>query len=261
MRQKLIIGNWKMNGDVQQCDQLATRITKTYLSGSDNVEVVICPPALYLQSVQKRLIAGKATLKLGAQNVSDYQGGAYTGELSADMLSDVGCDYVLIGHSERRMLFNEDNVIAARKVAAAMRAGLTPVLCVGETAQEFELGQTHKVVAKQVMDVVSIIGIRNFDKVVIAYEPVWAIGSGKVATPEYAQDVHAQLRQLLAQRDHWVAEKIRILYGGSVNQQNATSLFQQADIDGALVGGASLSADQFVTICALQNRQTLQIAS
>ena len=264
MRQKLIIGNWKMNGDSQQHRQLLERITAAYrpcADTADAVVIVVCPPAPYLQAVQQQLATYSGSIKVGAQTVSDRVSGAYTGEWSATMLQDIGCEYVLVGHSERRVSFHEDDILVAHKVSAALHSGVTPVLCVGETAQEFELGQTQTVVGKQLKQVISIVGISHFDRVVIAYEPVWAIGSGKVATPEYVQSVHAFIRQQLAQRESAVAEKAAIIYGGSVNPTNAAALFAQPDIDGALVGGASLSADQFVQICALQNRQTLQVAS
>lgn len=261
MRRPLVIGNWKMNGDRDQCQRLIASINSGYTSTEGDVDIVVCPPSVYLREVHDQLRQQSSVLNLGGQNVSDQISGAYTGELSAGMLKDAGCTYVLIGHSERRSLFGEDNVVIARKVLATLDAGMIPVLCVGETLSEFELGQTQAVVLKQVMDVAAIVGIKRFDRVVIAYEPVWAIGTGKVATPDYAQEMHRYIRGQLSAKDGLVGESVRILYGGSVTAENSGSLFKQTDIDGALVGGASLSADQFVSICAIANRVQLRIAS
>lgn len=261
MRKKLVIGNWKMNGDREQNSRLLHQIQTQYAPVDNGVSVVVCPSSVFLNDVQKLLQACGSSIKVGAQNVSEHASGAYTGEISLSMLQSLGCDYVLLGHSERRVLFAEDNVVIARKVASALKADITPVLCIGETIDEYNAGITEEIVRKQVMDVVAIVGVDNFDKVIIAYEPVWAIGTGEVATPDYAQSVHKVIRDLLRQHNSAVADKVSILYGGSVNADNAQSLFSKPDIDGALVGGASLSADQFSRICAMLNRQSIKLAS
>lgn len=261
MRTPLVIGNWKMNGDGGQCRRLVDLICLNYTPTARSARVVVCPPSLYLRELNHQLEQNSNWIKLGAQNVSDHISGAYTGELSAPMLKDAGCDYVLIGHSERRALFAEDNIIVARKVLAVLRASMVPVLCVGETLSEFELGQTQKVVTKQVMDVVSIVGIQHFSNVVIAYEPAWAVSSGQMVTAEYAQCMHEVIRQALCDRDEEIGQTARIIYGGSITSTNAANFLQLPDIDGVMVGGASLSADQFVSICALANRQQFKIAS
>ncbi len=210
-------------------------------------EVVVCPPFPYLQQVGG-LLSG-TRIGLGAQSLSQYAPGAYTAEVSAEMLLDLGCKYVLVGHSERRALFGEGDVEVAAKFERALQAGLVPVLCVGETLEERQAGITNDVVARQLMAVVDRVGVAAFSSAVVAYEPVWAIGTGVTATPAQAQAVHAQIRGAVAVLDPEVAQGLRILYGGSVKAQNAEDLFSQADIDGGLIGGAALVADDFLAIC------------
>lgn len=216
--------------------------------GAIKAEVLVCPPLVYVaETVQK--LAG-AVIAVGAQNVCAEAVGAYTGEVSAVMLRDIGTQYVLVGHSERRSLYHEDDVLVARKFVAAQAQGLTPVLCVGETLEQRDAGQAFEVIGAQLEAVIGLAGIGALARSVIAYEPVWAIGTGRNATPMQAQEVHAFIRQELAKREAGVAAAVRILYGGSVKGANARELFAMADVDGGLVGGASLKADEFLTICA-----------
>ncbi len=247
MRKPLVAGNWKMNGSKAEAKSLIEGI-KAGLGATITADVAICPPFVYLSEV-KGLLSGSA-VALGAQNVSQRGNGAFTGEISTDMLQDVGCEYVIIGHSERRALYGEDDALIAEKVIATANAGLKPVLCVGELLEERESGETENVVAAQ-LDVLlnTQEGIEALKKSVIAYEPVWAIGTGKTATPQQAQDVHAFIRQRVAEKNAELAEGIQILYGGSVKANNAEELFANADIDGGLIGGASLSAEEFLAIC------------
>ena len=248
MRQKIIAGNWKMNSTRAEGTALASAIAEK-IGKSSAVGVVVCPPSVYLESVGQA-IEGSA-VALGGQNCCYEQKGAFTGELSPAMLRDIGCTYVILGHSERRQIFKESNLDVNRKVVAAMAVGLTPIVCVGETLQEREAGTTAAVVRDQIEG--SLAGLRpeQMLKIVIAYEPIWAIGTGVVATPQQAQEVHADLRKLLETRyNSGVASAVRIQYGGSVNAENAASLLAQPDIDGALVGGACLKADSFLAIVA-----------
>jgi len=210
-------------------------------------EVAVCAPFPYLAQMQS-LLAGSA-LAWGAQNVSEYGQGAYTGEVSAAMLADFACRYVIVGHSERRALFGDTSEVVAAKFCAAQLAGLTPVLCVGETLAERESGRTMEVVRRQMATVIDLAGVAALANAVVAYEPVWAIGTGRTATPEQAQEVHAVIRAQVAASDAGIATGLKILYGGSVKPQNAASLFAQADIDGGLIGGASLVAADFLAIC------------
>lgn len=212
-----------------------------------HAEVAVCPPAILIPLVAERL-AGSA-IRWGGQNLSAHKMGAYTGEISGIMLKDYGCIYVIVGHSERRALYGEDDRIVAQKFQRAQEAGLTPILCVGETLDEREAGHTEAVVARQLEAVLAQVGSGGFSNAVLAYEPVWAIGTGKNATPEQAQAVHDFVRRRLAQADRQTAAKLRILYGGSVKAGNAQALFTQPDVDGGLIGGASLNADEFVQIC------------
>ncbi len=247
MRKSLVAGNWKMNGSRESARVLVEGI-KAGLGSVGGVDVVVCPPSVYLSEVGQ-LLAG-APIKLGAQNVSEQSGGAFTGEISALMLADVGCQYVIVGHSERRALYGEDDATIAKKVIAVANAGLIPILCVGELLEEREAGVTERVVACQ-LDVLleSQDGLAALSQAVIAYEPVWAIGTGMTATPEQAQDVHSFIRQRIAAKDANLASSVQILYGGSVKGANAAELFANEDIDGGLIGGASLSAEEFLTIC------------
>ncbi len=247
-RVQLIAGNWKMNLDRAAAVALAKAVVEQAASVS-GVELAVCPPFVYLDCVGK-VVAGSA-VALGAQNMYHQPNGAYTGEVSASMLCDLGCKYVILGHSERRHILGETDQQINKKVHAALAAGLSPIVCVGETLEEREAGRTLAVIREQFEGSLAGLSAEQMQKVVIAYEPVWAIGTGKVATPQQAQEVHGELRKLLAERyNHQLAEAVRIQYGGSVKPENAAELLQQPDIDGALVGGASLKADQFMGIVA-----------
>jgi triosephosphate isomerase len=246
MRRKLVAGNWKMHGSRASNAPLVEAILGS--AQPERTDCVICPPFVYLSEIA-RLLRGSAT-KLGAQDVCAEGQGAYTGEVSAAMLKDVGCDYVIVGHSERRNLYGEDDELVARKFAAALAHGLKPILCVGELLAEREADRTQEVVGRQLEAVVALTGIEAFAEAVIAYEPVWAIGTGRTASPEQAQQVHGFIRQRLAQRDAKIAARLQILYGGSVKTGNARELFAQSDVDGGLIGGASLKAEEFLSIMA-----------
>jgi len=212
------------------------------------IDVVVFPPNVYLADAARRLDGGQ--IRVGAQDVCAEAGGAFTGQVSASMLKDVGCQYVIVGHSERRRLYHDDDALVARKFAAVLRVGLTPVLCIGETLEEHEAHLTESVVARQLEAVTTMSGVASFAQAIVAYEPVWAIGTGRTASPQQAQAVHAHLRSRIAAQDANIARHLRILYGGSVKGGNAAELFSMPDVDGGLVGGASLSADEFQQICA-----------
>jgi triosephosphate isomerase len=244
MRPKLVIGNWKMNGNQAAIDSLIAELL--IADASKLPELGVCPPFLYLQMVRAGLEAG--SIKLGAQNVSQFANGAYTGEVSAAMLKDLRCKYVLVGHSERRQLFGESSQQVFEKALRVFEEGLTPVICVGETQQEREAGVTQRVIAAQIAPFLSGQGLLVLEKSVLAYEPVWAIGTGLSATPEQAQEVHGFIRKHLETNAPGVAENIQILYGGSVKPANAAELFAMPDIDGGLIGGASLVAQEFLAI-------------
>jgi triosephosphate isomerase len=246
MRRKLVAGNWKMHGS----RALNTPLLEAILASPqlERVDCVVCPPFVYLAEIA-RLLRGSA-VRLGAQDVCAEAQGAYTGEVSAAMLHDVGCQCVIVGHSERRNLYGEDDLLVARKFAAALTQGLTPILCLGELLAEHEAGGTREVVGRQLEAVVSLTGIGAFAGAVIAYEPVWAIGTGRTASPEQAQQVHGFIRERLTQRDGKIAAALPILYGGSVKTGNARELFAQPDVDGGLIGGASLKAEEFLSIVA-----------
>ncbi len=211
------------------------------------VEVLICPVSVHLADVLA--VVGDSPVHLGAQNCSDAVSGAFTGEVSAEMLVEFGCEYVILGHSERRALFHESSELVASKCLAAQKAGLTPILCVGETLEQREAGQVEAVIAEQLDALLAVGGIKSFRQLVVAYEPVWAIGTGKTASPEQAQAVHALIREKISSHDASIGAALRILYGGSVKADNAASLFSQADIDGGLIGGAALDASSFLAIC------------
>jgi triosephosphate isomerase len=245
MRGYLVAGNWKMNGSNAANAELVDGIVAG-MPQSDSVELLICPPFPYLAAMAAKLSG--TGVALGAQNVSQHQAGAYTGETAPSMLSDVGCTHVLVGHSERRAVMGESSEMVAAKFQAAQDAGLIAVLCVGETQQQREAKQTEAVVDEQLNAVIDGSGIQAFSNAVIAYEPVWAIGTGLTATPEQAQDVHRHIREVLAARDQDVADAVRILYGGSVKGDNAAGLFSKPDIDGGLIGGASLKSADFLAI-------------
>jgi triosephosphate isomerase len=246
MRTKIVAGNWKMNKTPAEGAALIAGIRKELGEGACPVEVVVCPPFTGLDAAAKAL-AGSA-IKLGAQNMHWEAPGAFTGEINAGMLQELGVGYVILGHSERRTLFGETDVMVNRKTKAALAAGLTPIVCVGETLAEREANKTEKVVTTQVRESLAGLGA-DLRKVVIAYEPVWAIGTGKTATPAQAQEVHALIRRVLAAiSDGQTASVIRIQYGGSMKPDNAKELMSQPDIDGGLIGGAALKADSFVAI-------------
>jgi triosephosphate isomerase len=245
MRQPLIAGNWKMNGTKASVERLLAGV----VAGSGGIvrsELAVCPPFPFLHTAEQA-VAG-STVRLGAQNLATEAGGAYTGEVSAAMLAEFGVRYVIVGHSERRAMYGEDDQIIAKKLAAAHAAGLTAILCVGETLAERERGDTDKVIADQIDGIINLGGIDAFSVIELAYEPVWAIGTGLTATPAQAQEVHAFIRNRLAAHSAPVAAKIRILYGGSMKASNAPELLSQPDIDGGLIGGASLIADDFLAI-------------
>lgn len=216
--------------------------------GLSGVDIAVCPPLVYIETVKTLL--GDSRIRVGGQNLADTTGqGAFTGEVSGEMLKDMGCDVVIVGHSERRSIYKETNAVVAQKVAVALEQGLTPILCVGETLEERETNITEQVVATQINAVVDKVGVDAFKSIVIAYEPVWAIGTGKTATPEQAQAVHAFIRGLIAKQNPTIAEALIIQYGGSMKPENAQELLSQPDIDGGLIGGASLQAEDFMAIC------------
>lgn len=246
MRRKLIAGNWKMNMDRAGGVTLAKGIAEKAGEVS-NVDLLVCPPSVYLLPVAEAVKGTK--LAVGGQNMSCQPSGAFTGEVSAAMLLDIGATYVILGHSERRHIFHETDKNVNDKTHAALKAGLTPIVCVGELLEDREAGKTAAVIKTQFEGSLAGVTAEQIEKTVIAYEPVWAIGTGKVATPEQAEEVHADLRTLLAkQYNDAVAQKVRILYGGSVKASNAGELLGQPNIDGALVGGASLKVDEFIGI-------------
>ena len=246
MRQTLVAGNWKMNGSLKANQQLLDAV-KAGVEAGVNAKVVVCPPAVYLAQAAEMLMG--SAISWGGQNLSPEKSGAFTGEISADMLLDLSCQYVIVGHSERRALYGETDEIVADKYAAAQAAGLIPILCVGELLEERESGATEAVVARQLDAVLAKSGVAALGAGIVAYEPVWAIGTGKTASPQQAQDVHAFIRGRVSEKDAVVAEKLQILYGGSVKPDNADELFAMPDIDGGLIGGASLEAEGFLAIC------------
>ncbi|WP_027858305.1 triose-phosphate isomerase [Marinobacterium jannaschii] len=246
MRKPIVAGNWKMNGDKAFVSEIISQFVAEK-DAQSGIEVFICPPAVYLAQAAEAV--ADSAIALGAQNVSQFVSGAYTGEVSVDMLSDLGCRYVLLGHSERRALFAEDDQAVAEKFVAVSGSPVIPVLCIGETLEEREAGKTLEVVSRQLKAVLDKAGVESFLNAVVAYEPVWAIGTGKTATPEQAQEVHAAVRAVVAEYSSEIAEGLRLLYGGSVNAANAEELFAQPDVDGGLVGGASLKANDFIAIC------------
>ena len=246
MRQPMVAGNWKMNGSSDSVKKLIAGI-KEGMSSVTKAEVVVCPPAVYIS----RVVGGAADsgIKVGSQNICDEDKGAFTGEISGEMLKDIGCDYAIIGHSERRALYGESDELVAKRFAAARRNGVKPIFCIGETLEERESGVTNDVCSRQIDAVIELEGVESLADGVIAYEPVWAIGTGKTASPEQAQEVHAFIRGKIASLNAEVAEGLRILYGGSMNAGNAKELIGQADIDGGLIGGASLKPEDFLAIC------------
>lgn len=250
MRQPLVAGNWKLNGSLASVKELLAGI-KAGLGEVTNAEVAVCPPYIYIPEAQTQL--SNTSIAWGGQNLSAETGGAFTGEVAGAMLRDFGCKYVLVGHSERRTLYGEDNALVAKKFAVAREAGLIPILCVGETLEERQQGTTEEVVGAQLSAVIDREGVAALADAVVAYEPVWAIGTGMTASPEQAQAVHAFIRAQVAQHDAAVADGLRILYGGSMKPENAVELMAQSDIDGGLIGGAALKADDFLSICKAAN--------
>ena len=245
MRRKLVAGNWKMHGSLADNAALLAGV----VAGAQDLgcDIAVCVPFPYLSQVQQAL--NGTPVRLGAQNLSEHAKGAFTGEVSAAMLCDFACAYAIVGHSERRSLYGETDAQVAAKFVAAQAAGITPILCLGESLQERETGVTEAVVARQLDAVIAVAGIAAFAKAVIAYEPVWAIGTGLTATPEQAQAVHAFIRGRLAQHDAGIAASVVIQYGGSMKPSNAVELLSQPDIDGGLIGGAALVAADFLAIC------------
>jgi triosephosphate isomerase len=245
MRDFLVAGNWKMNGSTAANAELVAGIVAGVPAGR-GFTLLVCPPFPYVAAVAAQ--AEGSPVKVGAQNVSEHEKGAFTGEVAPGMLKDIGCDYVIVGHSERRALYGETSAQVAAKFVAAQAAGITPILCVGETLEERESGATEKVVDEQLDAALEAAGIDAFGAAVIAYEPVWAIGTGMTATPEQAQDVHRHIRSRLETLNADVAAGVQILYGGSMKGENAAGLLAQPDIDGGLIGGASLKAADFLAI-------------
>lgn len=244
MRRSLVVGNWKMNGTRSSAESLA----KGIIAGldSDVADIAICVPYVFLPDIGQ--VVKNTRLALGAQNVADKPSGAYTGEVSAAMLKEFGCQYVLVGHSERRTYYGDTDQSVAARFCQAQEQGIIPILCIGETLEQREQDQTFEVINSQLDAIVSLAGIAAFNNAVIAYEPVWAIGTGRTATDEQAQEVHKFIRQYLFAKDKAVAEKMQILYGGSAKPENAKGLFSMPDIDGGLIGGASLDAESFLKI-------------
>ncbi len=254
MRKALVIGNWKMNGRLAANKVLVDALNSGYEKALEKVDVALCPPGVYLAQVQTLL--ADSSIELGAQNVCASVEGAFTGEVSAGMLADFGCDWVIVGHSERRSLYAESDEQVAEKTKRILESGMSPVVCVGETLEEREAGQALLRVESQLKAVLDSLQPDQQEKLIVAYEPVWAIGTGLTATPEQAQEVHRALRNVLAEQQVELGEKVRILYGGSVNAANADALFAQPDIDGGLIGGASLKADDFLAICRAAAEQS-----
>jgi triosephosphate isomerase len=246
MRRPIVAGNWKMHGSRSENAALVDALLAAW--PARGAEGIVCPPFVYLQDIARLL--RDSPIRLGAQDLCAEPVGAFTGEVSAAMLRDVGCAHVIVGHSERRALYGETDTLVARKFAASLAAGLVPILCVGESLAERDAGRTHEVVARQLDAVLDLSGPGPFASAVIAYEPVWAIGTGRVASPEQAEDVHAFIRGRMAARDATISSSVRILYGGSVKAGNARELFAMPDVDGGLIGGASLKAEEFVAIVA-----------
>lgn len=246
MRRLFIAGNWKLNKDIHEAERFASAL-KTALLDIHGVDIAIAPTVLSLPTVCKKV--QHTNIEVAAQNIHSHTSGAYTGEVSAEMIRSAGASYAIIGHSERRAIFHEDNSFINKKVHAAFRAGLLPILCVGETLSQREAGQASSVVIQQLQEGLSGLSPDQLSCVTIAYEPVWAIGTGKTASPEQAQDMHAQIRSwLFATFPKFVGEQVRIQYGGSVKPHNAHALLSKPDIDGALIGGASLKVESFVNI-------------
>jgi triosephosphate isomerase (TIM) len=245
-RRPLVAGNWKMHGNRQDAARLVGELLARGIGGG-GADIVVCPPFVHLAEVGRQLEGGR--IAIGAQNACAEEAGAHTGEISAAMLADLGCRYVIVGHSERRAMYGDVDALVARKFAAVRGHAMIPILCVGETLAERERNLTAEVVLRQLDAVLDASGVASFATAVIAYEPVWAIGTGRTATPEQAQEVHALIRDRIAKKDDTIAASLRVLYGGSVKADNAARLFAMPDVDGGLVGGASLKSAEFAGIC------------
>jgi triosephosphate isomerase len=250
-RRSLVAGNWKMHGSHADAARLVGELLARGVGGGV-AEAVVCPTFVHLAEVRRQLEGSR--IGLGAQDVCAEEPGAHTGEVSAGMLADAGCRYVIVGHSERRALYGESDGLVARKFQAAGRHALVPILCVGESLEERERDATRAVVLRQLDAVLAAAGAAAFSRAVVAYEPVWAIGTGRTAKPAQAQEVHALIRSRIAEDDAIIAASLRVLYGGSVKAANAAELFSMPDVDGGLIGGASLKADEFSAICAAADR-------
>ncbi len=247
MRKALVAGNWKMNGTQATTVELCKGIADGMAALGD-VEVLVCPPAILISSAAD--VLANSDVQIGGQDLDINEGGAFTGQTSAAMLLDAGCKYVIVGHSERRQFYGDTDALVAEKTQVALDAGLTPIVCLGESQAEREGGITEDVVGAQLRAVLDKVGIAAFSTAVIAYEPVWAIGTGLTASPEQAQDVHAFIRGMLADKDQSVADQCRVLYGGSMKPGNAVELISKPDIDGGLIGGAALASEDFLGICS-----------
>ena len=246
-RKQLVVGNWKMNGSLSDNEALLDGLTVA--DGLSELDISVCVPYPYLAQARERLAAG--IISWGGQNVSEHDAGAYTGEISASMLADFEVSFGLVGHSERRSFYADDNELVGIKARKLLNVGITPIVCVGETFKQREAEETFGIISAQLEAVIEPIGLENLGRIVLAYEPVWAIGTGLTASPEQAQEVHEYLRGQVALLDEAAARSLRILYGGSVKPDNAEKLFRQADVDGGLIGGASLNLIDFLTICRL----------
>lgn len=245
-RNAIVVANWKMNGNLAFINTMAEHLNS--LNIQSNVKVLLSPSSPYLQFAERTF--KHQQISICAQNMSEFNSGAHTGEISAEMLNDLAVNYVILGHSERRSLYQETSALVAKKVKTALAAGLKPILCIGETETERAAGQTEKKLTSQLQAVIDVVGIAGFENVIVSYEPLWAIGTGNTASPEMAQETHRFIRGFLAQFNSDIAIKLPILYGGSVNGSNFKELFAQPDIDGALIGGASLKVDEFSMICS-----------
>jgi len=244
-RPTIVAANWKLNGDLALVSNMSKALSEVELA--ENVQVILCPSMMHIGVLTT---VKNDNFAVGAQNASEQLKGAFTGETSVEMLKEFGVEYVILGHSERRSIYHESSHLVAQKVATALKAGVTPILCIGESEDERASNQTETVLASQLQPVIDEVGIKAFANVVVAYEPVWAIGTGKTASPEMAQETHAFIRKFLSELNADVAQQIALLYGGSVNATNSEELFAQADIDGGLIGGASLKVDEFKVICS-----------
>lgn len=245
-RNAIVVANWKMNGNLSFINSMARHLNR--LNIQSNVKVLLCPSSPYLQFAKRKF--KHQQISICAQNMSEFNSGAHTGEISAEMLNDLAVNYVILGHSERRSLYQETSELVAKKVKTALAAGLRPILCIGETETERAAEQTEKKLTSQLQAVIDVVGIAGFESVIVSYEPLWAIGTGNTASPEMAQETHRFIRGFLAKFNSDIAIKLPILYGGSVNGSNFEKLFAQPDIDGALIGGASLKVDEFSMICS-----------